>query len=75
MDLDDEEYYYNKFIKTHISKKELKEKYISKDKIRDKIKKLKIECNKFCELGKILDCNTQCTIGGTIKALEDLLKE
>ena len=35
MDLDDEEYYYNKFIKTHISKKELKEKYISKDKIRE----------------------------------------
>lgn len=48
---------------------------ISKDKIRDKIKELKIECNKFCELGKILDCNTQCTIGGTIKAFEELLGE
>lgn len=43
MDLDDEEYYYNRFIKTHISKKELKEKYISKDKIREEIEKTEEE--------------------------------
>ena len=65
MDLDDDELWFTKY----------KRNYVSKDKIRDKIKELKIECNKFCELGKMLDCNTQCTIGGTIKALEDLLKE
>lgn len=47
---------------------------ISKDKIREKIKKLKIECN-ICELGKAIDCKSQCTIGGTIKALNELLKE
>lgn len=39
MDLDNEEYYYNRFIKTHISKKEVKEKYIKKDKLKEKIKK------------------------------------
>ena len=58
-----------------MNKKYFNNNYIHKDKIRDKIKELKIECNKFCELGKILDCNAQCTIGGTIKELKELLEE
>ena len=41
MDLDNEEYYYNKFMQTHISNKKLKENFISKDVIRERLKKLK----------------------------------
>lgn len=48
--------------------------FVNKNKIRDKIKELKKECID-CRYRKMLNCEKQCTIGGTIKALEDLLKE
>lgn len=52
----------------------INELYISKDKIKDKIKELKKECVD-CRYRKMLNCKKQCTIGGTIKALKELLNE
>lgn len=48
--------------------------YISKDKIREKIKELKKECID-CSYRKMLNCKKQCTIGGTTKVLKELLNE
>lgn len=47
------------------------EKYISKDKIIEKIKELEKTCKK-CQIKKMINCEKNCTIGGTIIVLKEL---
>lgn len=43
-------------------------------KIKEKIESLELQC-KLCNIKNLIDCKTQCTIGGTKNILKELMEE
>lgn len=51
-----------------------KSNMINRIKIKEKLESLELQC-KLCNIKNLIDCKTQCTIGGTKNILKEILKE